>query len=70
MARGAVLLALKTLGIDDEAATEQLKAESATHFEPDPAQHKIYRRYFDLYTGIYPQLRYTFESLGELQGVT
>lgn len=62
---GAALLGLHAAGaIKQWSDVKQLIPQGKT-FEPDAAQHSIYRQYFEIYADLYPKLKDDFHRLNQ-----
>jgi xylulokinase len=67
---GSALLAAVGAGVvDDLAEAVHARYRAVEQARPDPARHNHYRRYYELYTQLYPalQARGVFARLGELR---
>lgn len=65
-ARGAVLLALEALGMQQRKINHSASIPDEDRYSPEPGRNKIYRRYYEEYKKLYVQLRASFEALNGL----
>jgi gluconokinase len=64
---GAALLALQVIGtLKSWSAVKQIVPEGSS-FYPDAAMHETYKKYFEIYAGLYPKLKTDFRQLQQLQ---
>lgn len=63
-ATGAALLGLQALGIRDTLAHPHSGSTGGERFIPDPQQHQIHQRTFEVYNTLYERLKDVFPLLG------
>ena len=65
---GAALVAAAGVGlVDDLAAAVRARSDTARRLVPDPARHAAYQPYVEIYRGLYPALKQTYDRLAELR---
>jgi len=65
-ARGAILLASQALGMEQAKIPDPSSIPEEDCYAPNPGRNKTYRRYYEVYKELYPQLRASFQALEDL----
>ena len=59
--------AIRTTGILKDFSVTKQWAQYVEHLEPDPAKHRLYHDYFELYKKLYLHLKDDYEELARLR---
>jgi gluconokinase len=66
-ALGAAFIGMKAIGILDDLKNVTRSLNEVKTFQPNPAEADVYKKYFELYRTLYPQLKATFKTISKIQ---